>query len=54
MCDALLVAVGLGKTSRKSLRELSSLQKSTGLTIMTILSDQIAKPFAKIDMRRES
>lgn len=54
VCDALLVAVGLGKTSRKSLRELSSLQKSTGLTIMTILSDQIAKHFAKIDMRRES
>jgi len=47
LCDSLLIAVGLKKTSRKNLRMLAALQRDTGLKIMTILTDGIASHFKK-------
>lgn len=38
-CDSALIAVGYRKTSRKNLRRIASINKKTGLPIMTILSD---------------
>jgi len=39
LCDGALIAVGAKKTTRKYLRRLMSIKKSTQLPIMTILSD---------------
>ena len=55
LCESLLIAVGLMKTPRKSLRTLSEIQRSTGITVMTVLSDGCASHFKKImDMEKES
>lgn len=55
LCDSLLIAVGLMKTPRKSLRTLAEIQRSTGINIMTVLSDGFASHFKKImDMESES
>lgn len=39
LCDSAMIAVGCNKTTRKNLRRLLTINKKTGLTIMTIMSD---------------
>ena len=39
LCDSALFAVGCRKTSRKNLRRVVAINRKTGLSIMTILSD---------------
>lgn len=39
LCDSALFAVGCRRTSRKNLRRIVSINRKTGLSIMTILSD---------------
>lgn len=48
LCDGLLIAVGLRRTARKMVRSLVALQRETGLTIMTLLTDRDAGHFNKM------
>ena len=43
LCDGALLVIGAKKTLRKQLRQLIDLQKKTGLSIMTILSEKSSK-----------
>ena len=47
LCDAVLYAVGAGRTPRKNLRELFSLQIRIRLPVMTILIDNTVKKLKK-------
>ena len=43
LCDGAMLVIGAKKTLRKQLRQLIDLQKKTGLSIMTILSEKPSK-----------
>ena len=47
LCTGALIAVGYRKTPRKSVRALAAVQRKTGLTFMTILTDSFAKHVQK-------
>lgn len=47
LCDGMLIAVGAGKTPRKSLRKLISTQLKIKLPVLTILTDHYAKKLNK-------
>ena len=53
ICNAALYAVGAGKTPRKNLRELVSVQQKLNIPIMTILSENTAGKLNKDLMREE-
>lgn len=52
-CDALLVAVGAGKTPRKSLRSLLTAQGKIKIPVMTIMTDHFVKKLNK-DLNQEA
>ena len=53
LCDGALVAVGAGKTSRKSLRHLLATQIKIKIPVMTILTEHFAKELNK-DLNQEA
>ena len=53
LCDGVMVAVGAGKTSRKSLRHLLAAQIKVKLPVMTILTERIMKELNK-DLNQEA
>lgn len=52
LCDAALYAVGAGKTPRKNLRELRTIQLKVGIPVMTVLFDHVASRVSK-ELERE-
>ena len=47
LCDGMLIAVGAGKTPRKSLRKLISTQVKIKLPVLTILTDHYVQKLNK-------
>ena len=52
-CDGALVAVGAGRTPRKSLRHLLAMQIKLKIPVMTVLTDQFVKKLNK-DLNQEA
>ena len=52
LCDSALYAVGAGKTPRKNLRELRTVQLKVGIPVMTVLFDHVASRVSK-ELERE-
>ena len=53
ICDGMLIAVGAGKTPRKSLRKLLSTQLKIMLPVLTVLTDHSIKELTK-DLNQEA